>query len=102
MKTARRHADVVGHRAVCAVTKPRPLRTQVVFARTAIQTLTANCGRRFGNNAVSFSKSLNAIAYLCDRATELMAQNDRYTHWPTLRVMVLMNIAAADANRTDS
>src|ERR1051325_4580137 len=99
MQTARRHAHVVGHRAVRAVTKTRTFGTQVVFARPAVKALAANDGRGFRDDAVPLTKSLYAAPGSGDGAAKLMAEHDRHAHRPALRVVVLMDIAPADADR---
>ena len=102
MQTARRRADVVSHRAVGAVTKTRALGAQIVITRAAVKALAADCRGGLRDNAVSLSKPLYATPDLGNCSAKLMAKDDGDANRPALRIMVLMDIAPADANATNA
>src|SRR5204862_603783 len=59
-------------------------------------------GRRLAGDPVAFLEALDALARLGDLATELVAEDDRDFHRPRLRVVVLVDVAAADADAADA
>ena len=83
-------------------TETRTPGAQIVFSGTAIQTLAANVGRGFRDDPVALAKPLHAGTHFGNCAAEFMSEHDGYAHRPALGIVVLMDIAPADADRANS
>src|SRR5689334_3082988 len=92
------HAHEFGHRAVRAIAEARTLRAKVIFARAAVQAVAADRSRRLRNDPVAFFEPAHATACPRHMAAELVAEHDGDLDRPALLVVVLMYVAAADAD----
>ena len=99
MEAARGNRDELRHAAVEVVSEAQALRTEVVFAYAAVGAAAADARRGFRNHAVPLAESARPRAHAGNDAGKFVTQNDGHAHWPTVRVVVLVNLAAADADR---
>src|SRR5215469_10840976 len=99
VQAARGHSHEIGHRPIKSIPETQTLRTQVVFAGSAVGALAADARRGLRYDAVTLAKPGHAGSQLRNRSCELVSEDHRHVDRPAVRVVILMNLAAADANR---
>src|SRR5205085_9585682 len=95
---ARRH--VLCSRAVDAVAEAAPRGAQVVAAGATEHTGAADPRGGFAGHALAHGPAIHTGAPRGYLAAELMAERDRPIDTPRLRAMILVQVTAADADRT--
>ena len=99
MQAPRRHFHEARHRAVDPVTKTFALRVQIVESLPREGGGFVDDRRRFTHYPVTFRKTPHAGPARFNGAAELVAENHRVVHRPTLMAGILMQVAAAHPHR---
>lgn len=99
MQAAFGDAGILGHRAVDAVTESEAVGIEIIEAGfDEGRVFGEDCGG-FADDAVTFFEGFDARTGFGDDAAEFVAEDDGIIDLPALRAVVLVQIAAADADR---
>src|SRR5436309_2833020 len=98
VEAARRRLHKFRHGAVHAVAESQALGAKVVLSGPAVKTLAADARRGLRSDAISFPEATDRFAHAGNDAAKLVSQDHRHVDRPTVRVVVLMDLAATNAH----
>ena len=102
METALGNADILRHGTIHPITEAAARRVQVVEAGARQRREFIDHRRGLANYAIAFFEVFHGRAGRCDSAAKLVPQDTGIIHRPTVRTAPLVQVAAADADRSHS